>query len=238
MDPFNKTHWNLPQVLAWLYLGDRTLVRMADDDVEDHGTFWEEIPLPGGRKELVETQGSPASKQTDLWLTTAAAIAGGAIYPTLEDAETDVLATLQDGRLKATGLKNDQGDQAEIPRSSWPFLKFFYKPKPHAGPSEERPGATRWYALHFQREEVLALWPDTAAASNGTALFDQDTSPKKSVHATRTAAAHKIEDKLWNRSRELWAENKPRTRYDIARKIAKEEGRAKPRTPAPDFSAA
>ena len=163
MDPFNKTYWNLLQTLAWVYSGDRAIVREANDDASDSGTFWQEMRLPDGRKEPVETASRPQHENAALSLIIAAVQAGGAAYATIEEAEADILARLEDGRLTAIGVENGKGNPADVPQAFWPFLKFYYDPEPHAGPRDCDSGMARWHELKFPREQVLALWPDPMA---------------------------------------------------------------------------
>ncbi len=39
-DPFEAPYWNLLQILAWVYLGDRSLVRDVADEPRDRGKIW------------------------------------------------------------------------------------------------------------------------------------------------------------------------------------------------------
>ena len=52
-------------------------------------------PVSSAPNTALPLRESPASEQTELWLTTAAAKAGGAKYPTLEAVEADILAALK-----------------------------------------------------------------------------------------------------------------------------------------------
>ena len=154
MGGFEDPYWNLIQTLAW---GDRASVRRASDGVENHRTFLQEMQLPDGRVELVET---PANPLSDLHLEIAAAYKGGAVYQTLDDAENALLDVLRNGRLNALGLENNMGDLLEIPLAQWAGLKFYFGP-PRAGPFNiARIGATYWHGLKFSRSEVLEIWSD------------------------------------------------------------------------------
>ena len=104
MDGFEDPYWNLIQTLAWVYLGDRAVVQRAGDDVTDHGTFWQEVRLPDGHKELVET---PVSALGPIHLEVIAAQKGASLYPSLDDAADALLAASRVGRLKVLGLENE-----------------------------------------------------------------------------------------------------------------------------------
>ena len=157
MDVFNESYWNLIQTLGWVYRRDPEWVCRASDEVTDHGTFPQEMQLPDGRVELVE---SPANPLNDRHLEIAAALTGGAAYQTVNDAENALLGTLRNGHLNALGLENNMGDLLEIPLAQWAGLKFYFGPS-RAGPLNiARVGATHWHDLKFSRSEVLEIWPD------------------------------------------------------------------------------
>jgi hypothetical protein len=130
MDTFEEPYWNLMQVLAWVYTGDRLMVRKASDHINDHGSRMQELVLPDGRKEWVETPSGPPDQ---IRVTIKAQFNGGSATRTFEDAESELLQTLQDGRLCAMGLENGMGDLQEIPRIRWADLRFYQDP-PHAAP--------------------------------------------------------------------------------------------------------
>ncbi len=139
MDGFQDTYWNLIQTLAWVYLGDRALVRRASDGVTDHGTFSQQVWPLDGRKDWTETT---AEAPGPVELEATAAHRGGAAYPSLDDAEDGVLAAARDCRLPVWGLENGEGDLKAILRIQWADLKFYFGPS-RAGPREYlRPGAT------------------------------------------------------------------------------------------------
>jgi hypothetical protein len=159
-DPFEESYWNLMQTLAWVYLGDRTLVRCVADGAE-RGTFWQQLTLPDGRKEWAETQAPPPGP---LKLAIIAADKKGAAYASFKHAKAALLAALRKGLVRVLGLANDRGDLQEISDHLWYDLKFeFHSPgeKHCAGPVDTfRADATRWYRLRFKREDVFKLWPD------------------------------------------------------------------------------
>lgn len=160
MDGFSETYWNGIQLLGWVYLGDREFVRRASDGFNDHGTFWQQLSLPDGRKEFVETPANPPELIT---LSLTAAWKRGAAYPSFNDAREAVLITLQEGKLHAWGLENGEGNLKKIPAVQWAKLDFYQdnKHRIYASPDDHfRPGATKWHGLKFERAEVLEIWPD------------------------------------------------------------------------------
>lgn len=157
MDGFEDHYWNLTQLVGWVYLGDRQFVRDAADGSNRSSSYWQEMVLPDGRKELVETRSSPPNERH---MSIIAAIKGAA-YASFEAAEYDVLAALKDGKLQATGLENGKGNPKPVPQIQWPWLEFDWSEPPHAAPkSRFRDNATYWCDLKFRRSEVLELWPD------------------------------------------------------------------------------
>ena len=171
--PFNEPYWNLIQVLAWVYLGDRSLVRRASDNVTDHGSFLQEVVLPDGRTDLAET---PAGTPGLGHLVTGAAWQGGAAYDNFNEAKGAVITASKVGKLHVLGLKNNRGDLEEIPPTAWAELDFYFEP-PHAAPRHpnySRREATRWYELKYLSNEILTLWPDML---DEIALSDHEPAP-------------------------------------------------------------
>ena len=169
MDAFEETYWNLTQLLAWIYLGDRRLVRKAADGQNENGSFLQEAVLPDGRRELVAGSANPTNP---IHLELTAAYKGGAHYLTLEDAENEAIAVLQQGRLSTIGLENGQGNPLEVPQIQWAELRFAWGP-PRAVPKDvARAGASHWYSLKFVRSEVLEIWPDPLALPAGAESFE------------------------------------------------------------------
>ncbi len=177
MDDIEETYWNLTQLLAWVYLGDRRLVQRAADEQDDFGSFWQEAVLPGSgshyllpdsHRELVAGSANPTSP---IHLELTAAYKGGAHYSTLQDAESAAIAVLQQGRLRAIGLENGQGNPSKVPQIQWAELRFAWDP-PRAVPKDvERVGASHWHNLKFVRSEVLEVWPDPLALPAGAEIL-------------------------------------------------------------------
>ncbi len=145
MSAFDQTYLNTGQLLAWVYLGDRTLVERAADDPEgefgrheilrdDSGEIrskrhpvsnFKRTKLPGGGdQELSEIFSS--GPVTALTLVLAAAVNKSAAFKTYDDAKQAVLNELENGRLHALGLKNGAGSLIEIAPTDWPDLKLYW----------------------------------------------------------------------------------------------------------------
>jgi hypothetical protein len=156
-EPFEAQYWNLMQVLAWVFLRDRSLVRDAglpSEELAKERYFFGEHTTPNGRLELIKTP----VRFTVTTLRVEHAARGSACYPALHLAEGAIIEALRSGRLTAYGLQNGKGDLKEIPALSWADLKFWYEPD-FAGPKDVfRYGATHWHNLTFQRKDVLAIW--------------------------------------------------------------------------------
>jgi len=63
VDYFDDPYWNIHQVIAWVYTGDRALVGEVADDAPA-GTFWQEHPLPNGDREWVKVESDDAIRST------------------------------------------------------------------------------------------------------------------------------------------------------------------------------
>ena len=88
-----------------------------------------------------------------------------------------MLDALGRGRLRASGLRNGEGDRERIPQEQCADLKFYWTPPPefhhlqrsvtrssrYVGPRDElQHSASYWTNVLLEREDVLALWPDPA----------------------------------------------------------------------------
>lgn len=158
-EPFQAQYWNYMQVLAWVYLGDRTLVTQASDHATDDDFFWRPVPSLRGGMKIVK----PNLPITLTHILSESVWKEGACHETFEQAEAVILYALQEGTLRALGLQNAVGDLQDIPQTRWADLTFRYTNDyrlDYAGPRDHRRTATRWYGLKFKRSEVLALWPD------------------------------------------------------------------------------
>lgn len=163
-DPiFDTEWWNQMQVLAWVLLGDRSVVREAGLPANERGHFFAEHTMPDGRREIVKVRDG---RFTTVSLCARQADRGGsAFYPTLPMAKNAIIEALKAGKLTACGLQNGSGDLKEIPALSWADLELWYDPD-FAGPKDLfRHGATHWDALRFKSKAVLAIWPDPLASA-------------------------------------------------------------------------
>jgi hypothetical protein len=163
-DPFGQHLWGLAQVLSWVYLGNRAVVRAASPQ----GIFESEFM----RKDLRDLGRH------------------GACYPHFANAEDAVIEALQAGRLTATGLANGEGDRKKIPAILWADLDFpeeliFATPK-----HPSRTTATVWHKLRVPRKDVLSNWTDPLES---LAMADeQKTSTPAEGNANRVISTMKL----------------------------------------------
>ena len=92
MDEFDEQYWNLAQVLAWAYLRDPALVRVASEYNEEPRFKTEKYVTPDGS---IKTQSSECDPINDLHLEITAASRGGGAYRSCDQAENAVLAELR-----------------------------------------------------------------------------------------------------------------------------------------------
>jgi hypothetical protein len=121
MDGFDEPYWNLLQVLAWVWLGDRSIVAQASDANTEHGSFFEELRTPNGELRVVETRSRPL---THLTLCALGAEKGGPTHRLIDDAEREVSDSLQKGELEVFGLANGEGDLTSVPQLQWSRLSL------------------------------------------------------------------------------------------------------------------
>lgn len=162
VQPFEEIHWNLLQVLAWIYTGDRTAVAECSAAVTDHGSIWQQLMLPDGRQELVNT---PAERPGFISLYVRASWNGGAATKTFADARREFLTALESENLIAMGVRNGQGEVQKIdPMTLYDAEIWEVRGAPEIGPRRyHQSGATRWSQVRMRRDAVLAVWPDPLA---------------------------------------------------------------------------
>ena len=165
MDYFDAPYWNIHQVIAWVYTGDRALVGEVADDAPA-GSFWQEHPLPNGDREGVKVE---CGRRHPLNIRVAAALNGGTATSTWKVAVDQILRALRAGAVTALGVRNDQGSIQPIEPYEWTDMQFYFKPDIAAPTDLLRSSANRWYRLKFKRDEVLNVWPDPF-----TSNLDQD----------------------------------------------------------------
>lgn len=157
VDPFEKTYWNIAQTLAWVCLGDISVVREADDDASPTRTFMKSLSTPSGELVMVE---ETASRPGLLRIELLSSSNGEAV--SLSDAIDSILVALRAGRIQASGVLNGNGERVVIPPMSWIDLKFFDGRHGYiyAAPQETpRHYDTGWSSVQFCRSQILSLWP-------------------------------------------------------------------------------
>ena len=156
---FDAAHWNQYQALAWVHTRSRELVAEFASGAE-RGNYWTEVKLPGGETRLVE-ESAPPPTMLEITLRTAdPPQPGGRLFL---DSKRELLHALSEGKVVATGLRNNTGDRTVIPAADWIDLEFSDWPAV-ARPSDLlRHGATTWHDVRFSRADVLQVWPDTAS---------------------------------------------------------------------------
>src|SRR5688572_15700490 len=114
MDTLNA-FWNLKQVFAWVYLGDRAAVRRYA--VESERIVQARSRLPDGRIEWIDRDVGPGKT----WPTSLSieAAFNGAAFPNYHSAKTAILNSLIEGRLDCYAIRNDNGDPEQVPLLHW-----------------------------------------------------------------------------------------------------------------------
>lgn len=166
--------WNLLQTLAWIFIADRQLVEAAGQSASD-SIRYKMTPIgDGGGEEMVEV---PAYRVNVMSLHLEAE--GRATrYPSLAAARDALLDELKASRVTAIGLANNQGDPRPIPATFWLDATFTFEPET-AGPRKiYRTGSSRWFDLHFPREQILNQWPPLDASDRPDR---PDTPPRLSL---------------------------------------------------------
>ncbi len=158
-DPFEAPYWNLLQILAWVYLGDRSLVRSVADEPRDRGRIevWERTAE--GEERVLVRRPAPSFME----LSVAGHGEDSRHYPSLKKAKEALSVELQNGNLTFLGRRGGRGELEVIPAKQWSDLWFYDDPVLVASKSYPRRGAVRWDKVRGRREEVLAIWPDKLA---------------------------------------------------------------------------
>ena len=87
-------------------------------------------------------------------------IPGKAATQSLDAAKSELIDSLREERITATGLQNGVGNQMAIPKGSWIDAKIYDDPV-MVGPHDLfRSGATKWTNVKMPRANVFAIWPD------------------------------------------------------------------------------
>jgi hypothetical protein len=188
---FDAAHWNQYQALAWVHARSRELVAKFASDAE-RGAFWIEAKLPSGEPRLVEESAPPPTLLEITLRTADIPHADGRQFP---ESKRELLQALADGKVAATGLRNNMGDRTAIPAADWIDSDFYDNPAV-VGPSDFfRPSATKWHDVRFARVDILQVWPDTASptdSSGHTAAAEVRTHAKLSqAQLDRAVLAYK-----------------------------------------------
>ena len=186
-DPFEAPYWNLLQVLAWVYVRDRSLVRDMADEPRDRGKIrvWERTAE--GEKRVNARRPAPSLME----LSVKGRLEDSPHYPTLKKGMEALSVELQNGSLTFLGRKDCRGELEAIPAEQWSDLSFYDDP-PHVAPKHYfRPGAVRWHEVRGRREEVLAIWPDKLAEANEAGIIRAPAVSSKRVSSKALTAWYK-----------------------------------------------
>lgn len=188
---FDSAYWNLAQVIAWVYLGDRKLV----DDLGGSDTApnrWTEVKLPDGSTEVAETSAPrPPSLRIDI---IAASRGAGTMSPvpsplrqhnpggfepavpaprskrfisafaSRDDAEVDILRRLQDGTVPLSGKRRGRGLREIIP-----ILQLLDATIDCDGNRITTKKGEWWGDVLIERSIVFLLWPSELSQEIGPA---------------------------------------------------------------------
>ena len=157
MDNFDERYWNLLQVLAWVYLGDRELVRKASDRFEDRETVFIEVVTPDGERKLAE---QTAERISELDLVISAYSRDDYDNDGHDNAKKEIIDALVSGRISASGIREGKTDRTQIDPQEWIDLDFFFHGdgRMFAGWTRvPRCGELRYKFVTVSREEILRV---------------------------------------------------------------------------------
>jgi hypothetical protein len=141
---FDRTYWDYPMLLTWVYLRDREQVEQA----ADHAGSPTRLELLASMRRSNPDVGPPPR------------------FATCRDAEVDITNKLQSGVLTGLGLENGKGNAKEMPELYWATARIHWdgNREPITRPEDETQlSATRWYGLRFRCDRILSLWPLTGS---------------------------------------------------------------------------
>jgi len=218
MTSFDRQHWTLAQVVAWVWDGDRALVRELGDNAASAAVLIGESLSPY----------RPRPRQREA--------AVGEIYNEVEA-----------GRLPIIGRKRGIGPKAKISHEQLPGMCFCFNERrygdtlrPCRGGDHRRvnldPQLDWWNELWFPREAVMAIWPDPFSGPS-TAEDDAATAPpprKREDQVAETRAKYVTWHVLALELKAQWvAEGRTRGKLGLAQMVANslsDEDRRKPET--------
>lgn len=163
MDYFDELYWNPLQILAWVYLGDRELVRKASDSFEDRETVFIEVVTPDGERKLTK---KTADQISEIDLVMHAALRSDRRKDAFDNAKKEIIDALVSSRISASGIREGKTDRTPIDPQQWIDLDFFFHDdgRMYAGWTRvPRRGESRYKFVKVGREEIMRLWPDPFA---------------------------------------------------------------------------
>ena len=196
MSPFDARYWNLIQTLGWIYLRDRWWVDFSADGAHETRYFKSEETVPKGRAVMFP---DPAPRASRIGIIAKAAMMGCTHFNSLKEVEAVVLNALQFGQVRCRGTRNGEGDITDISDGDWDGLKFHEHPD-RAGPrpTYDRPGATYWHDLRFEREDVLREWPDPLVVEPAEAVAgDTEAAPGRLTRGARSKGGSRSRRNPW-----------------------------------------
>jgi hypothetical protein len=186
MSGFDQPYWNSLQLLAWVYLDDRTVVDRCDDRGPSSETHWHSrkahVMTDSGKPEstwIEEPRGKPSSLTIELY----ASASLSKRYPTMAVTEEEIATKLLDADIafSATGIRN--GQRQQISTTEWLDLKL----DPDKNAAVHRPNHQPKYSdLRFWRADILRLWPavpQPAQCENDASNDDEANEPSSSPKA-------------------------------------------------------
>ena len=173
----SSCHWELIQVLAWVFLRDQELVeRLADPGYRQQEYYWAEVILPDGRKTLAKQNAGPVNDVTlDVTAAYEELYEDKAKYFRNSKVACDaIIRELANKNLTAWGFENDRGNLIEIPQIQWTELTIHFNRHLVASPQNISSTASSWHGIKFQSADILRVWPPGIATKVPTMI---DTVP-------------------------------------------------------------
>lgn len=135
MRAFDQPYWTLSRAIAWIYTRDAAIL-----------------------DEITKTTSDAIA--IELW----AAELGTALFSTADDAEDELLAQVQRRKLAAWAREDGHGEMKRLTDGQTINLRVLEEQihgdrQMHLGPDHSAAGDTHWYAVHFERDDMLRLWP-------------------------------------------------------------------------------
>jgi hypothetical protein len=138
-DPFLSAYWTIDQVIAWAQFRDADMVRRVVHANSHPSVVFKGLRLAAEQDQTIR-------------------VPDKGFYATSTEAEQAILEELKSGRLTAYDLENNKGDLKPVPRFQWATMRFYMDSK---FKTYARAHATQWTILQLEREQVMAVFPDT-----------------------------------------------------------------------------